>query len=98
MAKYKKVLIVCLIVLVAVVTITNSIVASDVHHLEHCNIEHCQKCVLINHAINFLHSLGYLVIYIILASVILPCVHIVFNFIKSYRESTLVGIKVRLNE
>lgn len=97
MKKYK-VLIILILILFSFTAIINSVISADVHHLEICHVDHCEKCTLIQHAINFVNNLVYLISYIVLLSVILPLIQIIREIIIKRGSHTLVECKVRLNE
>lgn len=76
----------------------NIVVSSDSHHLQHCKIDDCQKCIMIYHARIFLKYLAVFGIAMFFISIMYPQITNLKLTTKVFLLSTLVDSKIQFNE
>lgn len=89
-------LIIC--VLLIIMSFFNVVVSSDFYHIQHCDVESCEKCTLIYNAQNFLKNLAIIGITILAISFKFPKITRLRIKAKDFLLTTLVGSKVQFNE
>lgn len=95
---YKKIIVICVLILFLFLAITNTIISNDAHRIGHCEMEHCPKCVLINSAVNFINTIFYASTMLLIIALVIPIIEFL-NIRSVYlKGKTLVDYKVRLNE
>lgn len=67
-SKYKKILILCFIIIFVIMSIGTGILAGDTLHTEHCDIPNCSLCNLIHFASYFAENMIILVSNILIFS------------------------------
>lgn len=85
----------CIIFIIS--AITNAIISSDIYHLADCDVQECQKCLMIHTAIEFFKNINYIIIYVALLNAIIPLIYMLSIKIKYNNQETLVSLKVIMN-
>lgn len=76
----------------------NIVVSSDPHHLQCCNLDDCEKCIMISNAQNFLKYLAIIGIAMFFISIMYPQITNLKLSTKVFLLSTLVDSKIQFNE
>lgn len=96
--KYKKILIICLIIIFVIMSVGSVILAGDVLHTEHCDIPNCPLCNLIHFASYFAENMIILVSYILTLGVSIPLIRLINHNKGTIEKQTLVKLKVIQNK
>lgn len=92
--KYNKLLIICLIIIFAIVSIGAGILANNVIHTNHCNIPNCSLCTLINIANSYIKNITTLLLNILIFGLIIRLIQGIVNSKHIIQKQTLVKLKV----
>jgi hypothetical protein len=96
--KLAKIIAILICIIFVCTALTSKIVSINVEHIEHCYVERCPVCALIQTAINFIKILSYIVEYIVLLDVAIPLCYICLCRKLERPQITLFKLKVRLDE
>jgi len=94
----KKIIIICICIIITFVSITSIVIGTDIEHLQCCHKVDCHICTIINNSINFLKNINY---FFIISISIYNIIFIVQRNIKIIFEkklTTLQKLKVQFNE
>ena len=92
--KYVKILILFFCIIFVIMSVTTSIIAVDTMHTEHCKIEHCPICSLIQIATEFIRNIELIVFDIIILIAVVPLTQLIRKTVKQLKKLTLVKLKV----
>ena len=92
--KYKKILILCFVIIFVIMSIGTGILAGNTLHTEHCNIQNCSLCNLIHFAENMI----ILVSNILMLGVAIPLIRLINQNNGTIEKQTLVKLKVIQNK
>jgi hypothetical protein len=93
----KKVLIILICIIFVCTALSTMILLANTEHINHCYVENCPICVLIQTAIHFVKILSYIIEYIALLYVAIPLGYILICRKLDKPQTPLVKLKVRLN-
>lgn len=97
-SRYKKILILCFIIIFVIMSVGTGILAGDILHTEHCNIQNCSLCNLIHFASYFAENMIILVSNILMLGVTIPLIRLINQNKDTTSKQTLVKLKVIQNK
>ncbi len=97
-SKYKKILIACFTIIFVVMSIETGIFAGDRLHTEHCNIQNCSLCNLIQIASCFKENMIVLFAGIFILRVLISPAHQANKKNDVIEKQTLIKLKVIQNK
>ena len=97
-SRYKKILILCFIIIFVIMSVGTGILAGDILHTEHCNIQNCSLCNLIHFASYFVENMIILVSNILMLGVTIPLIRLINQNKDTIEKQTLVKLKVIQNK
>ena len=93
-SKYKKIFIICFLIVFAIMSVITSINEGDLFHTEHCTKHDCSICSLINLSTIFIRSIGIANIFFCLNFLVIAKFNEIYKKIKRIRKYTLIDLKV----
>lgn len=96
--KYKKILILCFIIIFVTMSVGTGILAENTLHTEHCNIQNCSICNLIHFARYFTENMIIWVSNILILGVSIPIIRLINQNKDTVEKQTLVKLKVIQNK
>ena len=81
-----------------VTSIADVIVANDIEHILNCHDDNCQKCVLIQNAVNFVLNLNNNIKIFNIQNIIIPLSYVLIIKFLNLVKDTPVILNVRLDE
>jgi len=96
--KYKKILILCFVIIFVIMSVGTGILAGDILHTEHCNIQNCSLCNLIHFASYFTENMLISVSNILMLGVVIPLIRLINQNKDTIEKQTLVKLKVIQNK
>ncbi len=97
-SKYKKILILCFVIIFVIMSVGTGILAGDTLHTEHCDIPNCSLCNLIHFASYFAENMIILVSNILILGVSIPLIRLINQNKDTIEKQTLVKLKVIQNK
>ena len=97
-SRYKKILILCFIIIFVIMSVGTGILAGDILHTEHCNIQNCSLCNLIHFASYFAENMIILVSNILMLGVTIPLIRLINQNKDTIEKQTLIKLKVIQNK
>lgn len=96
--KYIKLLIIIVCIIFVIMSVTSTIMAGNTLHANHCNVEHCHVCGLIQIATDFIKNIELISFDILILIAIVPLMQLIEKDVNHVRKLTLVELKVVQNK
>lgn len=93
-SKYKKILLVCLIIVFVLMSVGTAILAGDVFHTQHCDVPNCSLCALIQIATSYSKDIINVIISILILNICIPLIYLIHQNKNEFSKQTLVKLKV----
>ncbi len=87
-----------IIAFICVALMISNIVSSDLHHLDNCKEEHCEKCSIIHMAQSITKLFVSIILFILISFNINKIISKIKNAQDKLNSETLVYLKVQFNE
>lgn len=95
---YIKLLILAICIIFVIMSVTSGILAGNILHTDHCNVEHCHVCSLIHIATDFVRNVDLVAFDILILIAIIPLIKLIEKTVKQEKKITLVELKVVQNK